>query len=187
MKDYKDLKELDLKLNMLSGSIIKVDNLDIKPHTLKEINEYGYSDYMNNLQRISISVDDFISSVLDLEKRMILEQEKDNLKTFDFYVKLGGQEMLESLLVALAMIFRTDDVRILEKQDVIAINFVKMGVLVSDKDGVMTVNEDILDSLNEEEIMLIHRDNFDSVVEVIKFQNYLTKPSVKKRRKAKSC
>lgn len=180
MKDYKDLKELDLKLRMLSGSSIKVGNLEIKPYTLEEINEYGYSDYMNSLQWISISIDDFINSVLDIEKRVVLEQQRENLKTFDFYVKLGGQEMLEGLLTAMAMIFKTDDIRILEDKNVIAINFVKMGVFAFDEDGEMTVDEDVLESLNEEEIMLIHRDNFDDLVEVIKFQNYLTKPSEKK-------
>jgi len=180
MKDYKDLKELDLKLRMLSGSAIKVENLEVKPYTLEEINEYGYSDYMNNLQWILISIDDFINSVLDIEKRVVLEQQRDNLKTFDFYVKLGGQEMLEGLLTAMAMIFKTDDVRILEEKGVIAINFVKMGVFIFDEDGEMTVDENVLESLDEEEIMLIHRDNFDDLVEVVKFQNYLTKPSQKK-------
>jgi len=180
MKDFKDLKELDLKLNMLSGSIIKVGNLEIKPYTLREINEYGYSDYMNNLQWILISIDDFINSVLDVEKRVVLEQQRENLKTFDFYIKLGGQEMLDGLLTAMAMIFETDDIRVLEDKGVIAINFVKMGVFIFDEDGVMTVDEDVLNSLNEEEIMLIHRDNFDDLVEVVKFQNYLTKPSEKK-------
>jgi hypothetical protein len=63
MLDYKEFKELDLKLHLQSGSNIKLGNLVIKPYTLEEIKDYGYTNYMTNLQLMSISVDDFLSSV----------------------------------------------------------------------------------------------------------------------------
>jgi len=178
MREFEELKELDLKLNLLSGSSIKVGNLEIEPYTIGEINDYGHSYYMQNLQWISISIDDFINSILDLEKKITLEQQKDKLKTFDFYIKLGGQEMLDGLLIALAMIFKTEDIKVLD-ENVIAINFVKMGILKFDNDGQMTVNKEALESVNEEDVTLIHRENFDKIVEVVKLQNYLSKPSVK--------
>lgn len=178
MREFEELKELDLKLNLLSGSSIKVGNLEIEPYTIGEINDYGHSYYMQNLQWISISIDDFINSILDLEKKATLEQQKDKLKTFDFYIKLGGQEMLDGLLVALAMIFKTEDIKVLD-ENVIAINFVKMGILKFDDDGQMAVDKEVLESINEEDVTLIHRENFDKIVEVVKLQNYLSKPSVK--------
>lgn len=178
MREFGELKELDLKLNLLSGSSIKVGNLEIEPYTIEEIKDYGYSYYMQNLQWISISIDDFINSVLDIEKRVTLQAQKDKLKTFDFYIKLGGQEMLEGLLVALAMIFKTDDVRVLE-EGVIAIDFVKKGILEFDEDGEIIVNQEVLESLDEEDMKLIHRENFDKIVEAVKLQNYLSKPSKK--------
>jgi hypothetical protein len=177
------MEEVDLKLLLLSGSRMKVDNFIITPYTIEEIKDYGYSNYMMNLQWVSISIDDFIKSVLDIEKRMLLEQEKSKLKTFDFYVKLGGQEMLEGLLVALSMIFKTSDVRVLQ-DGVIAVDFVKNKILIENEDGLLVVDEHALESANEEELILIHRDNFDNLVEVVKLQNYLTKPAKKNDRES---
>lgn len=173
--DFKKLSEVDLKLKLLSGDSIFVENLEIKPYTLKEISEYGYSRYMQNLQWISLSVDDFINSILDEGKRRILEEQKDNLKAFDFYIKLGGQELQDRLMITLAMIFRTDDVNILD-DGVIAINFVKLGVFKRDDSGQLFIDEEKLESLNEDEIKLVHRDNFDDIIHVVKLQNYMLKP-----------
>lgn len=179
MKDYKDMEQVDLKLRLLSGSAIKSDNLILEPYTIEEIKDYGYSDYMLNLQWLTLTVDDFIKSVLDIEKRMFLQAEKSKLKTFDFYIKLGGQDMLEGLLVALAMIFKTYDVRVLN-DSTIAIDFVKNGILVED-DGKYVVDEARLDELDESQIKLVTRDNFDDLVEAIKIQNYISKPLEKSR------
>lgn len=177
MLDYRKVQEIDLKLGLLSGGSIKVGNLIVKPYNLEEIKEYGYSEYMKNLQWISVSIDDFIESISDKEKRNILEEQRANLKTFDFYLRLGGQELLDSSLVALKMIFRTDDVRVLDS--VIAIDFLKLGILEEYDNGELSVNNEILNSLSEDEIKIVHRENFDDLVEVIKIQNYLQKPAVK--------
>lgn len=176
MLDYKELKEVDLKLFLLKGESIKLDNLIIKPYTLKEIVKYRFTKYMENLQWISISIDDFISSVEDESKRDILKKEKDQLRAFDFYTKLGGQDMLNKLVESLKMIFRTNDIVVLE-ENVIAINFEKKKIININKDGDMSVNNDIIDYLQEDELTILHRDNFDDMVEIIKLQNYLKKPS----------
>lgn len=173
MKEFKELEEIDLKLLLLSGSSIRVDNLDIVPYTLREIKDYGYSKYMQNLQWLSISLDDFIGSVLDMKKRFFLEQKKSNLKTFDFYIKLGGIDLRERVLDSISMIFRTDDVKVLDSENVIVLDFHKKEIFSYDKNGELIVNNKKLDSLNEDEIKIIHRDNFDDIVEVVKLQNYL--------------
>lgn len=177
MKNFKDMPEEDLMLELLSGSkgCLNVGNLSIHPYTLQEIKDYGYSNYMLNLQWLSLTVDDFIKSVLDIEKRVYLEAEKSKLKTFDFYIKLGGEQMLDGLLVALAMIFKTDDVRVLG-DSAIAVDFVKNGVLFEDENGEIITDEDRLEELDESEIKIITRDNFDDIVEAVKLQNYLKKP-----------
>lgn len=180
MKDFREMERVDLKLQLLSGGSIKVDNIELFPYTIEEIKEYGYSKYMMNLQWLSITVDDFIKSVYDIEKRMVLEVERKNLKTFDFYTKLGGQEMLEGLMEALAMILKTDDVRLID-EGVVAIDFFNKGVLQENKDGELVINNDVLDSLEENEITLIHRENFDSIVEAVKILNYLKKPVDRKK------
>lgn len=177
--EFNSMCELDLKLSLLSGGNIQVENITIEPYKIGEIvNKYGQSRYMKNLQWVSLSVEDFIDSISDKEKKTFLEEQKNTLKSFDFYAKLGGEEMLESLIEALSMIFRTDDVRMLS-EGVIAIDFVKLGILTIEDNGDFSVNEKMLDSLREDEIKVIHRDNFDDIINVIKLQNYLEKPSSK--------
>lgn len=173
--NFKELSEIDLKLKLLSGSSIYVDNLEIKPYTLKEINKYGYTRYMENLQWVSLSIDDFMSHLLDAGKKNILEEQLDKIKVFDFYIKLGGQQIQDSLMYSLAMILKTDDVKILD-DGVIAIDFVKLGVFKRNDNDQLYVDQEKLDSLNEDEIKLIHRDNFEDIVQVVKLQNYMLKP-----------
>lgn len=175
MLNYRTIEEVDLKLGLQDGGIIKVDNLDIKPYILREIRNYGYTNYMRNLQWLSLTVDDFIKSILDEDKRVVLEEQRANLKPYDFYSKLGGQEILESLMGAMAMIFRTEDVRLL-KDGVIAIDFMKKGIFYEDENGEIQVNQEVLASISEDELTVIHKENFDDIVEVIKLQNYLSKP-----------
>jgi len=178
MLDYRKIEELDLKLAMLGGSGIKIDNLEIIPYTLEEIREYGYTNYMSNLQWLSITIEDFLQSVEDLEKRVVLEQQRAKIKTFDFYIRLGGQNLINSLISALTMVLRTKDINLLD-DGVLAVGFFEMGILYKDENGDIQVNEEVLESIDESELKLIHRDNFDDIVEVIKLQNYLTKPKKK--------
>lgn len=176
--NYKEMNDIDLKLFLLSGGKITVDNIDIEPFKLKEIRDFGYTKYMRNLQWITITIDDFIESVEDTEKREYLKEQ--GIKAFDFYIKLGGRDFLEMLLTGLKMIFKTDDVRVLQ-DGVIAIGFFDIGVFKYDENNKLFVDNSVLDTLKEDEIMLVHRDNFDDIVNVIKLQNYLEKPSSKKQ------
>lgn len=179
MRDYKGLKKVDINLILLSGSSITVDNFEIIPYTLEEIKDMGYSQYMQGLQLISLTVEDFIDSVKDLEKRALLEVEKSKLRTFDFYAKLSGEEFQNILLVALSILLRTDDIRFLD-ENVLAVDFVKNGIIYEDEFGLLQVNSEKLENTPEDKLKLIHRDNFDSIVEVIKLQNYLMKTDEKK-------
>lgn len=170
------MKEIDLKLTLLSGSEIELGNLKIAPYTLREVKDYGYTNYMNNLQWISLSIDDFISSILDENKRKILEINKESLKAFDFYIKLGGKEMQDKLVEVLKMIFKNDDLRVLDN-GIIAIDFVKLGIIIEDDDGnVIEIKDDKLSELDEDKIKIIHRDNFDDIVKIVRLQNYLEQP-----------
>lgn len=175
---YREMSEVDLKLVLLSGGEIKLDNLSITPYTVGEIKNYGYTKYIKNLQWISLSVDDFINSVDDEEKKVFLKEQRDKLKSFDFYIKLGGIEVFNSLMQALKMIFRTDDIKVLS-EGVIALDFVKLGVFYYGEDGELSINADRLEELTEDEIKIIHKGNFDDIVNIVKLQNYLEKPKAK--------
>lgn len=179
---YKSINELDLKLLLLSGSSINVENIEIVPYKLSEIKDFGYSNYMRNLQWITISIDDFIDSVEEEDKREHLRQEGSLLKAFDFYIKLGGPNFLEMVTQSLKMVLKTDDVKVIS-EGVIGINFEKMGLLNIDGDEI-SLNEEKINAVKEEEIMIIHRENFDDLVDVVKLQNFLVKPSEKKTNEA---
>lgn len=177
MANYKDLNELDLKLHLLSGSQIAIDNILLKPYQLKEIRDYGYTKYINDIQWLSLGIDDFINSISDTQKKDFLIEQKENLKVFDFFIKLGGTDVFERLTQSLGMIFRTDDIKVIG-EGIIGIDFEKMGILTKVKNSYV-VNQDILESIEEKDIRLVHRDNFDDIIEVVKLQNYLMKAEEK--------
>lgn len=183
MIEFKDMEELDLKVSLLKGSSISANGVEISPYTLDEIIDFGLSNYMKNMQWISTSMDDFISSTKEENKRTFLEEKKSEMRTFDFFIKLGGEELLDILLKSLGMIFRTDDVKVLDNS-VVAVNFEKKGIISYDKDGGIVTDDEMIDYLDEDEIILIHRDNFDEIIEVFKLQNYLSKPSEKSKKKS---
>lgn len=177
---FKDMEEIDLKLHLQSGSAIDVENLSIKPYTLREIRDYGYTKYIKNLQWISASVDDFINSIDDEEKRKFLEEQakQGKLKAFDFYIGFGGKEFFEKLISGISMIFRTKDIRVLD-DGTLALDFVKKGIFKFDENNKVYVDQEVLENLREDEITVVHRNNFDDIVQVVKLQNYLEKPQPK--------
>ncbi|MFQ3543653.1 hypothetical protein Q7A53_06175 [Halobacillus rhizosphaerae] len=178
MRDYRELNELDLKLCLLKGSSLTVDNLDIKPYLLGELVDFGHSHYMRNIQWVSLSVDDFIEAIVDEDRKRALQEIQHTLKPFDFYTKLGDEEFQQALIEALQMIFRTHDIRFLD-ENIIAIDFEKRGIFYTDEYGEISINNDVLESMSEEDMKVIHRDNFDNIVKIIKLQNYLIPPSEK--------
>lgn len=172
----KNINELDLKLILQKGQTIDVDGVKVRPYTVGEIIEFGYSEYMKNIQWASLTVDDFLESVTEPDKKAILIEQAEKLKTLDFYLKLGGQEMAHGLLKSLSMLLRTDDVRIFQ-DNIIAVGFKDMGIYKVDEDGEEYVDSDVLENISEDDLQLIHRDNFDEIINTVKLQNYLKKPS----------
>jgi hypothetical protein len=171
--DFNELKVVDLKLLLDKGRSIKTGNLDIVPYTLEEVTDYGYTKYMNNIQFISLTISDLLNSIKDEKKREFLESQ-ENLKTFDCYMLLGNGEIKEILLDTIAMIFKTEDVRMIDNN--IAINFLKLGILKINDDGEVIVNEDCELDTSEENLLLVNRDNFDDIVRIVKLQNFLVRP-----------
>ncbi|UGO46276.1 hypothetical protein PQE74_gp193 [Bacillus phage vB_BanS_Chewbecca] len=178
MHNFKELSSIDLKLLLLGGQGIKVDNLQLTPYTLAQVRDFGYTKYMQNLQWVLPSVEDFIASTTDIEKKMILMSERNSLKSFDFFSKLGGAELTQVMLMSMAMIFQNKDIRYLEDQGIVVFDFFKLGIFYRDEDGHFQINSEKLDSIPEEEFKVIHRDNFDEIIEVVKLQNGLTKVKV---------
>ncbi|UUV46968.1 hypothetical protein [Bacillus phage vB_BanS-Thrax5] len=177
MLQYRELRNVDIKLKLLGGQGIRVDNLVLTPYTLGEIRDMGYTYYMENLQWLLPTVDDFIKATDDIEKKMILMTERNKLKVFDFFSTLGGNELRQVAIMALSTIFRNKDIYFLEEQGIIVFDFFKLGIFYKDEDGRFQIDSEKLDKLPEEDLKVIHRDNFDEIIQVMKLQNGLTKLS----------
>lgn len=179
--NLKGLDDTDFKLLLLSGSSIFVEKIKITPYTMKEIvNDIGYTNYMAHAQTLSLTVEDFIKNITDIEMRMDFEVKKSELKPFDFFADIFGSQMLESMIKSLSVFLRTDDIILIE-QGVLAVNFVKNGFMYFDDEGVLKTNSEKIDKASEDELLFINRDIFDQIVEAIKYQNYLKKIEVTER------
>lgn len=173
--DYKDMTMEDLKLFLLSGDGIKFGNFTIPQYNMREIKNFGYSNYMHSLQWLTLTVDDFIDARADLEEKIHLKVERNNLKAFDFYTKLGKEDFLQILLVSLSIIFKTGDVFYLEDLRIVAIGFNELGLLRKNKLGKIYADKKELEE-NKDIIKIVNRDNFDEIINIVKIINYLKPP-----------
>lgn len=175
------IQDTDLKLLLLSGSSIFIEKIEVKPYTIQEIvNKIGYTSYLTHAQTLSITVDEFIKSVSDLETQMDLKVRRNELKSFDFFTSIFGGQMYDSMVEALSIFLRTDDIVMLE-EGVLAIDFVKNGFISFDDEGGIITHSEKIDASSDDQLKFINRDIFEQIVEAIKYQNYLKKIEVKER------
>lgn len=135
---------IDIQMKLLSGQTMYVGELPVKPFTLAEISEIGYSVFQGNVNIVLLTLDDMINSIEDFEISANLKANKHQYKVFDMYVT--SPEMTDILLESLKMIFRTDEVY-LERSD-----SGELRISVDDK-------------------FVIDRDNFDEISKVVEVQN----------------
>lgn len=57
--------DLDTELKLLAGLSIVVDDIEIKPLTLREIIKIGYNNYINNLNIYALKVSDLFQEITD--------------------------------------------------------------------------------------------------------------------------
>lgn len=143
-------KNIDNKMKLLAGKEIYANDIPIKPLTLGEVAEIGYSNLQQSLQVISLGLNDMIESIDDFELQALLLSEKHNLTAFDMYMMSDGMKNL--LIDGLKLFFRTDFIEAVEVDDN------DFSIMIDDK-------------------YKINRDNFNIVVEIIEMQN---NPSVSK-------
>lgn len=174
-----NISSIDLQLLLQFGKDINVfDNVYIKPYKLKEIVDFGYSRYESILRWISVDLDGLIDSVDDDDKKEELLKSKDKLKAYDFYSNLGGEMLQQQMFLGLAMIFRTSDVMYSSKTKETYINFINEGIFTVENDMYKRIEgteEKEKDLLNEGRIIIVNRNNFDSIIDIVRLQNYLQK------------
>lgn len=94
------MKELDFKLKLLGGQPILAKGYgQIKPLTLKEIINYGYSEYTKCLNIISLEKH-------DLFKEEEILQEIHDVSVLDILLLYGGEEIEENLIEAFTLFLR---------------------------------------------------------------------------------
>lgn len=140
------------KLKLMCGLPIPIGDTEIKPYTLKEIAEIGYTDYMSILGMLFLDTDYFLKELRGESFFMEIYEKKHLLTPFDFYMMLANNGGFgESLKHSLSLVFRVseDDIHIDNENSVIFI----------------TSNEDVK--------LIIDKDVFARIVDVLKYQNGL--------------
>lgn len=144
------MSEVDKHLTLLSGKDFFIDNLIIPQKKLKDVQEYGYENYLWAVQGLLLEKETLQQS-LDDRKIEIIETQAMELgknTTFDYYIKYTGEETLTLLARGLSFVFNTKD--IIMEDDHLLVN---------------STTE------SEEGLKIISRDNFDFLVQAIKLQN----------------
>jgi hypothetical protein len=134
------MNELDLKLMLWAGIPISVEGFgSIRPLKIREVIEFGYSNYLRCLNFITLELKDLIK-----------EEDNEELKDInilDVLIAFGGDELNYQLEESLSLFL--DGEAIVDKE-----NF---SVLIK----------------REEEILQVDRNNYNQIVEVLKWQNYI--------------
>ena len=135
---------VDLKMRLLAGESVYVGGIPIKPLSLRQISQVGYSSFQQSIGIISITLDEMIESIDDFEMQAHLKAERHLYKVFDMYML--SNDMQELVLKSFNLLFQTENVII-------------DGELLDDMSVVI------------DEKYVINRDNFDDVVSMIQLQN----------------
>lgn len=132
---------IDLKLKLFGGMPIKADGFgDIFPLKVREIIDFGYSEYMRCLNLITLELSDLVKDPSILED--------DEISAIDFLIAFGGEEIEKMLEKSLTLFLG--------------------GEVVIDKN-----NLQIFVKRNEETVLIVNRNNYHHIQEVIKWQNYI--------------
>lgn len=151
--ELREMSEIDIGLTLLSGKSFMIDNLEVIPKKLSEIQEIGYDNYLMSLQGLMLTKELISESLNENAVKIIEEETSDAGKNtiFDYYIRYAGKEFLNLLGLGLGLVFSTQD--IILKGDTILIDSEQR-------------QED-----SSETLKIISRDNFEWIVKAIKLQN----------------
>lgn len=135
---------IDVEMRLLSGQVMMVGEVPIKPFKLKDVAEIGYSEFQSNINILMLTLDDMIDAIDDFSLVAELKANRHKYKVFDMLVV--NEDMTMLLKNSLSMIFRTENI--------IATNN-RLGEI----------------SLIVDNHFIIDRDNYNEVSKVIEVQN----------------
>lgn len=139
-----EMNETDRSLKLLAGDSFQVDNFLIEPVTLGEVKDIGYSLYNQYLGVMTFRVDDLIDTT---------DIDESTLSLFDLILSSGNPELIQLFIDSLCFFL---------KQDRTKINFhPDLGLIFGD------IN------LSIEDVRVVSADNYNDILNVIKYQNYI--------------
>lgn len=168
--ELKDLYSLDIRLKLQAGLPIEVPEVgELKPKTLKEISQVGYSKFTHWLNALTMDV----AQTLPEQERVV---NGVRISSFDVFMHTNDEEFVAVFLDALKYFFNEE--KILHTQlpvnESAMVDIIVLGI---------TEREEILTT---QPLRMIHRMNFGLISELLKIQNGLkshkieTKFNVKK-------
>lgn len=136
----KTMNEMDLKLKLFTGVPIHVDGFGyVEPLTIKEIVDFGYSEYLKSLNLLCLDKKDlFGDNVID---------GIDDISVLSILIQLGDEDIYSQLKKSLSFFFKAE----------VEIDKIKYCVYIKKDDDEKVLNDK----------------NFNNVIEVIKWQNYI--------------
>lgn len=91
------MEELDLKLRLFGGEPIEADDYGlIKPLTVREVVNYGYTEYMKSLNIVCVETKDFL-------KDGSSDEDLEDVNVIDILIAFGGEEIEKELENALSL------------------------------------------------------------------------------------
>lgn len=141
------MSDLDLKLKLFGGLPIIARNYgSIKPLVVREILDYGYSNYLKNLNLLALDKHEIFKDVS--------EDELKKISMLDFILYSGENDILMDLEQSLSL-------------------FLNGEAYVDKSDSCVYVK------ISEDDIRVVNRNNYENIVDVLKWQNYINKFSEK--------
>jgi len=107
--------DLSTELKLLKGSSFFVNEIEIKPLTLKEIVDIGYMKYQQYLNVY----------ILDLEDILLdIPEEFNEIKIFDLLLNSGIDDLLENLLSSIYFFFKPKNIKVIENEIILDDNII---------------------------------------------------------------
>ncbi len=134
---------IDLRLNLLAADSLFADNIEISPFTLKEIREFGYTNYMKNLRILTLDKDVFTEDDKSLNKYSIIE----------LILMSKNQFLIDTFSDALCLFLK-------EKKEDLVVNS-SIGFIFNGR------------SLDSGMAKIVNTSSFNDILQIIKYQNCL--------------
>lgn len=97
-----EINQLDLRLKLLAGESLYVDNIEIKPLLLKEIVSIGFTLYQQYLSILLAKVDDFIDTKI--------HDIPEGTTIFELIITSKQEELINLLINGLSVFLREKDI-----------------------------------------------------------------------------